>query len=133
VCGNQIHQWNKDGKIRSLHFLTQLPRLVPQRVLCGTLKNQLLTDMPSTRLATDNDMAFVETVFLRAMRVHITATRGFWDEAKERKQFREQLKLERTWVIEHSGVDVGSSWRLRAGRMLNCTRFASRPSIKDRP
>jgi ribosomal protein S18 acetylase RimI-like enzyme len=41
------------------------------------------------------------------MRIHITAARGFWDEPKERAQFREQLRLDRTRIIERSGVDVG--------------------------
>jgi len=63
--------------------------------------------MLSTRHATADDVAFVIEVFLRAMRIHITAARGFWDESKETEQFEEQLQLNRTQIIEHSGVRVG--------------------------
>jgi len=72
--------------------------------------------MLSTRRATDKDVAFVEDVFLRAMRTHITAARGFWDEAKERKQFREQLQLEHTWLIERSSVAVGFFMTVERGQ-----------------
>ncbi len=41
------------------------------------------------------------------MRVHITATRGFWDQPKERDQFYEQLHLEHTRIIERSSAPVG--------------------------
>jgi ribosomal protein S18 acetylase RimI-like enzyme len=41
------------------------------------------------------------------MRVHITASRGFWDETKERSQFQEQLRLRETWIVERGGIDVG--------------------------
>jgi ribosomal protein S18 acetylase RimI-like enzyme len=63
--------------------------------------------MLTTRQATDRDLAFLANVFLRAMRVHITAARGFWDESKERSQFQQQLRLESTRIIVRNGVDVG--------------------------
>jgi ribosomal protein S18 acetylase RimI-like enzyme len=66
--------------------------------------------------ATDDDLAFLEDVFLRAMRVHITATRGFWDEAKERSQFREQLQLRRARIIECNGLRVGFFITLERGQ-----------------
>jgi ribosomal protein S18 acetylase RimI-like enzyme len=63
--------------------------------------------MLSTRQATDEDIVFLEDVFLQTMRLHITAARGFWDEVKERSQFREQLQLQRARIIEHKGVSAG--------------------------
>jgi ribosomal protein S18 acetylase RimI-like enzyme len=61
----------------------------------------------NTRPATERDVAFLTSVFLLAMRVHITASRGFWDETKERSQFQEQLRLRETWIVERGGIDVG--------------------------
>ena len=49
--------------------------------------------MLTTRQASEDDGTFLEEVFLRAMRVHITEAHGSWDEAKERTQFREQIQL----------------------------------------
>jgi ribosomal protein S18 acetylase RimI-like enzyme len=63
--------------------------------------------MLTTRQAADVDIAFLADVFLRSMRVHITAARGYWDEEKERQQFYEQLRLHDTRVIERDGTDVG--------------------------
>ena len=63
--------------------------------------------MLNTRPATDIDVPFLEDVFLRAMRVHIEATRGFWHEPKEREQFREQLQLHHTRIVEHGGIPIG--------------------------
>jgi ribosomal protein S18 acetylase RimI-like enzyme len=63
--------------------------------------------MLTTRRATEEDLAFLANVFLRAMRVHITAARGFWDESQERSQFQQQLRLESTRIIVRNGVDVG--------------------------
>jgi ribosomal protein S18 acetylase RimI-like enzyme len=63
--------------------------------------------MLSTRPASESDVAFLTSVFLRAMRVHIRAARGSWDEVKERSQFQEQLRLHETWIVERGGIDVG--------------------------
>lgn len=63
--------------------------------------------MVTTRQATNDDLAFLADVFLRSMRVPITSTRGFWDEAKERKHFYEQLQVPHTQIIEHNGMSVG--------------------------
>ena len=63
--------------------------------------------MLSTRRATDNDLAFLANSYLCTMRIHITAARGFWDEAKERQQFRDQLRLDQTHIVKRSGIDVG--------------------------
>lgn len=63
--------------------------------------------MLSTRQATVNDLTLLADVFLRAMRVHITAARGFWDEDKERSDFEQQLQLNQTRIIVRDGVDVG--------------------------
>jgi ribosomal protein S18 acetylase RimI-like enzyme len=61
----------------------------------------------TTRQATDDDVAFLEEVFLLAMCAPITAARESWDEAKERTQFREQLQLHHTQIVENDGMSVG--------------------------
>jgi ribosomal protein S18 acetylase RimI-like enzyme len=71
--------------------------------------------MLSTCQATDDDLAFLEDVFLRAMRVHITAARGTWDEARERSQFCEQLRLWHAQIIKQSGLRVGFYITLESG------------------
>jgi ribosomal protein S18 acetylase RimI-like enzyme len=63
--------------------------------------------MLTRRQATDDDVAFLEEVFLRAMRAPITAARGFWDESNERAQFREQLQLHHTQIIENDDMTIG--------------------------
>jgi ribosomal protein S18 acetylase RimI-like enzyme len=63
--------------------------------------------MLTRRQATDDDVAFLEEVFSRAMRAPITAARGFWDEANERTQFREQLQLHHTQIIENDDMNIG--------------------------
>lgn len=60
-----------------------------------------------TRPASEADLPFLERVFLCALRDAITAARGGWDEARERRQFHEQLDLGSTSVIRHCGQDVG--------------------------
>jgi ribosomal protein S18 acetylase RimI-like enzyme len=63
--------------------------------------------MPAMRPAVESDLAFLESVFLRSMCASITAARGYWDEARERKQFRDQLPLGHTQVIEDAGESIG--------------------------
>lgn len=63
--------------------------------------------MLTTRPATAKDLAFLRDVFLRAMRVHITAARGFWDEAYERSHFEQQFQLKQARIIARDGIDVG--------------------------
>lgn len=63
--------------------------------------------MLNTRQATDNDLDFLARLYLCAMRIPITAARGFWDEAKERENFGKQLQLDQTYIISRSGMDVG--------------------------
>jgi ribosomal protein S18 acetylase RimI-like enzyme len=59
------------------------------------------------RQAKDKDLPFLADIFLRAMVNHVTAARGYWDEAKEHAQFLEQLQLEQTQVVERDGVRIG--------------------------
>jgi ribosomal protein S18 acetylase RimI-like enzyme len=61
----------------------------------------------AVRQATNEDLPFLIDVFLRAMRNHITAARGYWDEAKEQSQFFEQLQLQDTRIVEYGGLRVG--------------------------
>jgi ribosomal protein S18 acetylase RimI-like enzyme len=67
------------------------------------------------RQATDDDIAFLTDIFLRAMCTHISAARGYWDEAKERMQFREQLQLQHTRIVEQEGTSVGFFMTLEHG------------------
>ena|SRR5271154_4728390 len=70
----------------------------------------------ATRRATDNDVAFMTDVFLRAMQIHITAARGYWDEAREQAQFHEQLQLPQTRIVEHEGLRVGFFMTIERGQ-----------------
>lgn len=78
------------------------------------------------------DLAFLEHVYLRAMRVHITAARGSWDEAKERKQFHEQLQLEHTRVIQNGGVAVGFVMILERGPYIELHTICIAPEHQGR-
>jgi ribosomal protein S18 acetylase RimI-like enzyme len=71
--------------------------------------------MMTTRPARDGDVSFLVDVFLRSMRAHIAAARGFWDEIKERSQFLEQLRLDRTRIIERDGMGIGFLMTLERG------------------
>jgi ribosomal protein S18 acetylase RimI-like enzyme len=57
--------------------------------------------------ATDRDVTFLVDVFVGAMRVHIAAARGSWDESRERRQFLQQLQVQHTELIRCDGADVG--------------------------
>jgi len=57
--------------------------------------------------ASDADVAFLLDVFVRAMRPHISAARGSWDEHKEQSQFLEQLQVQDTKIIRYDGEPVG--------------------------
>jgi ribosomal protein S18 acetylase RimI-like enzyme len=86
----------------------------------------------TTRQATDEDLAFLVDVFLRTMRVHITAARGFWDEAKERSQFQQQLRLESTRIILRDGVDVGFLMTAPCGRDTELHTICVTPEYQRR-
>jgi ribosomal protein S18 acetylase RimI-like enzyme len=60
-----------------------------------------------TREALAADVDFLADLFLRAMRPYITAARGSWDQIREDKQFREQLRLGSTRILRDDKVDVG--------------------------
>jgi ribosomal protein S18 acetylase RimI-like enzyme len=72
----------------------------------------------TTRPAGEGDLHFLEDVFLQAMRVHIEAARGGWNEANERKQFREQLQLCHTCVIEYGGAPAGFFMKFERGQYV---------------
>jgi ribosomal protein S18 acetylase RimI-like enzyme len=57
--------------------------------------------------AGEKDLIFLADVFLRAMRPYITAARGCWDEARERVQFLDQLRVNHTKIIEQDGARAG--------------------------
>lgn len=59
------------------------------------------------RTATSHDEAFLESTFLTALHNAIFGARGFWDETRERRQFREQLRLQDSCVVSEDGTDVG--------------------------
>jgi ribosomal protein S18 acetylase RimI-like enzyme len=96
------------------------------------LKTGYSPNMLTTRPATDSELPFLEDIFLRAMRVHITATRGSWDEAKERNQFHEQLQLEHTSVIEHGGVSVGFFMTFERGPYVELHTLCIAPEHQGR-
>jgi ribosomal protein S18 acetylase RimI-like enzyme len=60
-----------------------------------------------TRPARPEDIEFLAEVFLSSMRESIALARGYWDPAKEHEQFRKQLELQNTLVIQVDGLDVG--------------------------
>jgi ribosomal protein S18 acetylase RimI-like enzyme len=64
-------------------------------------------DTITTRPADDAEVGWLTDVFLCSLRDAITATRGVWDEPRERVQFNEQLDLANTRIIQRRGTDVG--------------------------
>jgi ribosomal protein S18 acetylase RimI-like enzyme len=88
--------------------------------------------MITTHQATDDDLPFLANVFLRSMRVPITSARGFWDEAKERTQFHEQLQLPHTQVIEHNGMSVGFLMTLELGKDIELHTLCIAPEHQGR-
>ena len=67
------------------------------------------------RPAHPRDIDFLAEVFLTSMRDTITAARGYWDVGKEDAQFRQQLDLSATQVIQVENVDVGYIMTRRLG------------------
>lgn len=59
------------------------------------------------RRATADDMPWLADTFITSLRDAITGTRGYWDENKERIQFREQLRLADTFVLLRESTCVG--------------------------
>jgi ribosomal protein S18 acetylase RimI-like enzyme len=59
------------------------------------------------RSAEIEEAPFLCDCFLRSMRESISKSRGYWDEARERAQFEEQLDLGATEIVQNEGVDVG--------------------------
>jgi ribosomal protein S18 acetylase RimI-like enzyme len=70
------------------------------------------------RPARHEDTEFLIELFLKTMRESITGARGYWDPAKERKQFREQLDLGRTRIIQSHQRDVGFVTAQQVGAAL---------------
>ena len=68
-----------------------------------------------TRPAHSQDLNFLAEVFLTSMRDAITAARGYWDVGKEDAQFRQQLDLSATHVIQVDNRDVGFIMTRRLG------------------
>lgn len=60
-----------------------------------------------TRPATSQDVDWLANLFIQSMRDAITATRGFWDRAREDAQFRAQLQITDARVIWADGEEVG--------------------------
>ena len=85
-----------------------------------------------TRRAADYDLAFITELFLRAMHVHITAARGFWDEALERNQFLEQLQLHQTQIIEYDSKGIGFLMTLERGHDIELHTLCIAPEYQGR-
>jgi ribosomal protein S18 acetylase RimI-like enzyme len=60
-----------------------------------------------TRPASSSDAVFLDRTFLATLREAITSARGGWDEVRERSQFRAQLELGHTEIVQLNGIDVG--------------------------
>jgi ribosomal protein S18 acetylase RimI-like enzyme len=88
--------------------------------------------MLTTRQATDDDLAFLADLFLRAMRIHITTARGFWDDARERNQFLEQLQLHETRIIEYDSKDIGFLMALDRGLDIELHTLCIAPEYQRR-
>ena len=88
--------------------------------------------MLTTRRATDDDLALLADLFLRAMQIPIAAARGAWDEASERRQFLEQLQLQRTQIIECHGTGIGFLMTLERGHDIELHTLCVRPEFQGR-
>ncbi len=71
------------------------------------MKTETTTVHLTQHQATTDDIPFLTDVFLRAMQTHITATRGEWNELRERDQFLDQLSLPSTLILRQDGESVG--------------------------
>lgn len=78
--------------------------------ILGCAKSTTMEPNPQSitvRPATAGDQPFLERTFLASMQAAITAARGRWNEEHEVRQFREQLDLRSTHVIEVADSSVG--------------------------
>jgi len=64
-------------------------------------------DTITTRPADAGDVDWLTGVFLGSLRDAITAARGVWNETREGVQFREQLDLANTRIVQLCGDDIG--------------------------
>jgi ribosomal protein S18 acetylase RimI-like enzyme len=84
----------------------------PDRMTCRGMATK-------RRPARRDDIDVLTALFLQTMRESITVARGYWDSEKESEQFRQQLELGGTSVIQHLGKDTGFvSIRVDAGAMV---------------
>ena len=79
---------------------------VLQTKVLARLDQMVPTDL-TFRMAVAADVGCLTDCFVGAMRETLTATRGQWNEASERAQFREQLDLRETRIIRAGTLDVG--------------------------
>ena len=86
----------------------------------------------TTRPAIPADMQFLAGVFLLAGREMITASRGYWDEERERTQFTAQLKMQSTHVIQKDGSDVGFFTVVASRDALELDKISIAPSHQGR-
>src|SRR5688572_7041654 len=59
------------------------------------------------RRARLDDIDVLTSLSLKSMRESIRVERRYWDPEKESEQFRQQLELGGTFVIQHMGKDIG--------------------------
>jgi ribosomal protein S18 acetylase RimI-like enzyme len=86
--------------------------------------------MLTTHPAMKNDVAFLEDVFLQAMRNSIEACRGYWDEVKERARFCEQLQLPETRIVEEDGKNIGFFVTLESGSDMHLHTICIAPEYQ---
>jgi ribosomal protein S18 acetylase RimI-like enzyme len=86
----------------------------------------------ASRPAGSDDVPFLTQCFLRAMSDSITASRGRWDEHRERAQFERQLDLRATRVIQANGLDVGFIMYFEAAGVLELHTLCIAPEHQCR-
>ncbi len=86
----------------------------------------------ATRPATEGDRPFLVRCFLDAVRESVTASRGRWDEARERTQFEAALDLDRTTIIETDAVEAGFVMIVELPGILMIHTIAIAPAFQHR-
>jgi len=102
MCGHDLCRRSRARAVRRADIIGP----VLQTKVLARLDQMVPTDL-TFRMAVAADVGCLTDCFVGAMRETITATRGQWNEASERAQFREQLDLRETRIIRAGTLDVG--------------------------
>ncbi|MHC4341279.1 MAG: GNAT family N-acetyltransferase [Planctomycetota bacterium] len=90
------------------------------------------TDSVRLRPARADELEFLRTVHREAMRPHIEATWGFWDESVQRKRFDDKTDPSTHEVIEFAGRPIGCRWVSRHPDALELVRLWILPEAQGR-